>query len=150
MLTTSYKPTKRLYNFIKELMIMFPSSYYYPRQKYKLPEVYSYAKNMDYSHVLIVRDVGKWEMIIRTLDGGMSVFRLTSITLGKDIYHHGLATDHNPELILKNFNSKVGIKTGRLFASLFPQNPEFKGRRVVTFHLQRDFIFVRQHRYIFG
>jgi ribosome production factor 1 len=25
----------------------------------------------------------------------------------------------------------------------------FKGRRVVTFHNQRDFVFVRQHRYIF-
>ena len=29
------------------------------------------------------------------------------------------------------------------------QNPEFRGRRVVTFHNQRDFIFIRQHRYMF-
>jgi ribosome production factor 1 len=43
--------------------------------------------------------------------------------LGKDIYHHGLATDHNPQLILQNFNSTVGIKVGRLLASMFPQNP---------------------------
>ena len=150
MLTTSYRPTKRLYNFMKELMIMFPNSYYYPRQKYRLQDVYQYAKNLNYSHVLILRDAGRWELMVRTIDGGLAVFKLTSIMLGKDIYHHGLATDHNPELILNNFNSKVGIKVGRLFASLFPQNPEFKGRRVVTFHLQRDFIFVRQHRYIFG
>jgi len=32
---------------------------------------------------------------------------------------------------------------------LFPQKPEFKGRRVVTFHNQRDFIFFRHHRYVF-
>lgn len=54
-----------------------------------------------------------------------------------------------PELILNNFDSKIGVKVGRLFASLFPQNPEFKGRRVVTFHNQRDYIFFRHHRYIF-
>ena len=29
------------------------------------------------------------------------------------------------------------------------QDPEFRGRRVVTFHNQRDFIFIRQHRYMF-
>lgn len=37
----------------------------------------------------------------------------------------------------------------RQLASLFPQAPQFRGRRVVTFHNQRDFIFVRHHRYIF-
>ena len=36
-----------------------------------------------------------------------------------------------------------------MFASLFPNDPEFKGRRAVTFHNQRDFIFIRHHRYIF-
>ena len=36
-----------------------------------------------------------------------------------------------------------------MFASLFPQMPEFGGRRVVTFHNQRYFIFFRHHRYIF-
>ena len=38
---------------------------------------------------------------------------------------------------------------GRMFASLFHQDPTFKGRRVVTFHNQRDFVFFRHHRYIF-
>lgn len=60
-----------------------------------------------------------------------------------------MATEHVPELILNNFDSKVGVRVGRLLASLFPQNPEFKGRRIVTFHNQRDFIFFRHHRYIF-
>lgn len=30
------------------------------------------------------------------------------------------------------------------------QKAEFEGRRVCTFHNQRDFIFFRQHRYIFA
>ena len=29
------------------------------------------------------------------------------------------------------------------------QQPEFEGRQVVTFHNQRDFIFVRHHRYVY-
>lgn len=36
-----------------------------------------------------------------------------------------------------------------MLGSLFPQDPEFEGRRVATFHNQRDFIFFRHHRYIF-
>ena len=43
----------------------------------------------------------------------------------------------------------MGVRVGRMLSSLFPADPEFRGRRVVTFHNQRDFIFVRHHRYIF-
>lgn len=35
----------------------------------------------------------------------------------------------------------------RIIQSLFPQEPNFRGRRVVTFHNQRDYIFFRHHRY---
>ncbi|KAL2575411.1 hypothetical protein AAZV13_16G014200 [Glycine max] len=53
------------------------------------------------------------------------------------------------KLVLNNFTTRLGHRVGRLIQSLFPQDPEFKGRRVVTFHNQRDFIFFRHHRYIF-
>lgn len=33
---------------------------------------------------------------------------------------------------------------------LVTQEPEFQGRQVVTFHNQRDYIFVRFHRYMFA
>ncbi|QSS65951.1 RNA processing factor [Histoplasma capsulatum] len=36
-----------------------------------------------------------------------------------------------------------------LFRSLFPPQPELEGRQVVTLHNQRDYIFVRRHRYVF-
>ena len=60
---------------------------------------------------------------------------------------HGRATSHKPEVILNNFTTRLGHSVGRMFAALFPHHPEFRGRRVVTFHNQRDFIFVRHHRY---
>ena len=34
-----------------------------------------------------------------------------------------------------------------MLACLFPHDPNFKGRRVVTFHNQRDYIFFRHHRF---
>jgi hypothetical protein len=54
-----------------------------------------------------------------------------------------------PELILNNFTTALGHRVGRMFASLLPQEPQFRGRRVVTLHNQRDYIFFRHHRYVF-
>ena len=59
---------------------------------------------------------------------------------------HGMVTDHEPEVILNNFTTRLGHSVARLLASWFPQVPQFQGRRVVTFHNQRDFIFIRHHR----
>lgn len=69
--------------------------------------------------------------------------------LGKQIHNHGRSTSHTPELILNNFITKLGHRIGRMFVSMFPHVPEFQGRQAVTFHNQRDFIFIRRHRYIF-
>lgn len=38
----------------------------------------------------------------------------------------------------------------RMLSVLLPSDPEYRGRRVITLHNQRDFIFFRQHRYIFN
>ena len=53
----------------------------------------------------------------------------------------------NRYLLCFHFQYNNGL-CNRLIHSLFPQDPEFKGRRVVTFHNQRDFIFFRHYRYI--
>jgi ribosome production factor 1 len=39
--------------------------------------------------------------------------------------------------------------TAQLFVSLWPAQPELEGRTVITLHNQRDYIFVRRHRYVF-
>jgi len=46
--------------------------------------------------------------------------------------NHGRPSNHLPELILNNFSTQLGHRVGRLLGSLFPQDPQFKGRRVVT------------------
>ncbi|PIO59421.1 hypothetical protein TELCIR_19117, partial [Teladorsagia circumcincta] len=57
----------------------------------------------------------------------------------------GESSDHNPEIVLNNFNTRLGHSIARMFACLFPHDPKFTGRRVVTFHNQRDYIFFRHH-----
>jgi ribosome production factor 1 len=56
---------------------------------------------------------------------------------------HGRAGEFKAELILKNFHTLLGRRVGRMFASLFDQDPTFKGRQVATLHNQRDYIFFR-------
>jgi ribosome production factor 1 len=52
------------------------------------------------------------------------------------------------EIILNRFDTRLGRRMGRIFGSMFPQKPDLVGRQAVTFHNQRDFIFVRRHRFI--
>jgi rRNA maturation protein Rpf1 len=64
-------------------------------------------------------------LLIHLPDGPTAYFRLTSIRtrkqLGDDLAH---TVGKNPELILNNFTTRLGHSVGRMFAALFPQNPE--------------------------
>ena len=82
-------------------------------------------------------------------DGPTAMFNLSSVVLNRDIKGRGKPTDHKPELVLNNFGTRLGYRIGRMFGSLFCQDPTFRGRRVITFHNQRDYIFFRHHRYAF-
>ena len=59
------------------------------------------------------------------------------------------STAHRPEMILSNFQTRMGVQIGRMLGTLFDQRAEFRGRQVVTFRNQRDFVFFRRHRYMF-
>ena len=67
--------------------------------------------------------------------------------LKKQLKRHGNATTHRPEVVLNNFKTRLGHTVGRMLGSLFHFNPQFRGRNVVTFHNQRDFIFFRYNGY---
>ena len=82
--------------------------------------------------------------------GPTAFYRLSSVRLSSEISAHGVPTAHRPEVLLNNFNTRLGHRVGRMLGSLFHQQPQFRGRRVATFHNQRDFIFFRHHRYVFA
>mmetsp|Transcript_40542 Transcript_40542/g.104867 ORF Transcript_40542/g.104867 Transcript_40542/m.104867 type:complete len:371 (-) Transcript_40542:28-1140(-) len=152
LLTTCYKPSKVMFKFLSELLLTFPLAEYYKRGGYQVKQIVKFASNRDYSDVVVLNENRKkinGMLVVHLPDGPTAHFRLSNLKLSEDIPNCGRATSHKPELILNNFNTRIGHRIGRLFASLFCQDPTFRGRRAVTFHNQRDFIFFRHHRYIF-
>lgn len=152
LLTTSYRPSKIMYQFLSEMLEVLPSATYYKRQGYPLKKICKYASNRGFTDIMVFNEDRKninGLLLVHLPNGPTARFRLSRLTLGKDIRGHGRATTHRPELVLNNFDTRLAHRIGRMFASLFDQKPTFKGRRVVTFHNQRDFVFFRHHRYIF-
>ncbi|GAX73016.1 hypothetical protein CEUSTIGMA_g468.t1 [Chlamydomonas eustigma] len=152
LITTCYKPSKVMYTFLSEMLEVFPCAQYYKRAGFPLKKIVKFAANREYTDLVVFNEDRKEinaMLVVHLPDGPTARFRLSNLRLGKDIKGHGRATEHKPELILNNFNTRLGRRVGRMFASLFCQDPNFKGRRAVTFHNQRDFIFFRHHRYIF-
>ncbi|KAF7852251.1 LOW QUALITY PROTEIN: hypothetical protein BT93_L5391 [Corymbia citriodora subsp. variegata] len=138
--------------FISELLEVIPNSQYYKRGTYDLKKIVEYANHKEFTSVVVVHTNRREPdalLIIGLPDGPTAHFKLSKLVLRKDIKNHGNPTGHEPELVLTNFTTRLGHRIGRLIQSLFPQEPNFRGRRVVTFHNQRDFIFFRHHRYIF-
>ncbi|KAL8273478.1 hypothetical protein Esti_002544 [Eimeria stiedai] len=80
---------------------------------------------------------------------GAAAGALTNVVLAQDLPGGASSSTHTPELLLNNFTTSLGRRVARLIGSLFPITPQFTGRRLITFHNQRDFIFFRHHRYIF-
>lgn len=153
LLTTQRKPSAKLYDFMKELIHVIPNTFYWPRRDFTFKQICTYASNKDFTDVILFTEKSK---VIQGLyvchlpKGPTSFWRLTRLKLGQEM--KGGATcnsTHNPELIMNNFSSRLGRRLGRQLAALFPQKPDFQGRRTVTFHNQRDFVFFRHYRYNF-
>ena len=140
------------------LCTLFPNSVYIPRtnhrygHKYSLREIARFASNRSYTSVIVLKEDQKVPTglsIVHLPSGPTLHFSIANWVEGKKLPGHGNPTNHYPELILNNFRTPLGLLTARLFLMLFPPQPELQGRQVVTLHNQRDYIFVRRHRYVF-
>ncbi|CAK4083993.1 unnamed protein product [Aphanomyces euteiches] len=152
MWTTRPFPSADLYPFIQNLMEFVPNSFYYKRGTYDIKDICRFAGNKAFTHVGILSEKEKkcnGMVISRLPHGPTAFFKISNVVLMDKIENHARKTSHQPEVILNNFNTRLGHRIGRFLGSFFEHKPEFIGRQVVTFHNQRDFIFVRQHRYIF-
>lgn len=152
LITTNHKPTKKMYDFIRDLLKVFPNSYYYARKDFELKKIIEYSNERGFTDMLVVnedRKIFNAMTHVHLPEGPTAHYKLTSVKISKDILGHGTMSSHKPEVMLNNFNTRLGHRVGRMLGSLFHQEPNFKGRRVCTFHNQRDFIFFRHNRYIF-
>ncbi|KAJ2906682.1 RNA processing factor 1 [Zalerion maritima] len=156
LVTTSLNGT--IHNQAKVICSLFPNSVYIPRSahryghKYSVREIAKFAHNRDYTSLVVVREDQKEPTaltIVHLPSGPTFTFTISNWVEGTKLPGHGNPTNHFPELLLNNFKTPLGLLTARLFLTLFPQKAEFQGRQVVTLHNQRDYIFVRRHRYVF-
>jgi ribosome production factor 1 len=156
LLTTSLNST--LHAEAHLLCTLFPNSHYVPRSshryghKFSLREISKFAANREYTSVIMLREDSKKPTgltIVHLPDGPTCHFSIANWMEGKKLPGHGNPTNHYPELILNNFRTPLGLLSARIFLTLFPPQPELQGRQVVTLHNQRDYIFLRRHRYVF-
>ncbi|GAM25595.1 hypothetical protein SAMD00019534_087700 [Acytostelium subglobosum LB1] len=152
VLTTNTNPAGCAIVFAKMFEKILPQAEYCSRRHFELKDIVKFATNREYTDIMVVNeDRGKINslMICHLPNGPTALFKVSSITMPDKIPGGGEMTSHKAELIVNNFTTRLGHTVGRMFAALFPQDPNFKGRRVCTLHNQRDYIFFRQHRYMF-
>lgn len=110
-----------------------------PHPSYSIP---SYPASIDFGR--------KWAFVTFAQSSGSHRCILDTMTsvISCQMQGHGRAGEFKAELILKNFHTLMGRRVGRMFASLFAQDPHFKGRQVATLHNQRDYIFFRYRHHL--
>ncbi len=140
------------------LTTLFPNSVYIPRSahryghKFSVREISSFASNRSYTAVTVLEEDQKKPAgltVVHLPQGPTLHFSISNWVEGKKLPGHGNPTNHYPELILNNFRTPLGLLTAHVFRTMFPPQPEIHGRQVVTLHNQRDYIFLRRHRYVF-
>ncbi len=156
LITTSINST--LHHQAELLTTLFSHSVYIRRSahryghKFSVREISSFATARNYTTLIVLKEDQKKPTgltIVHLPHGPTFHFSISNWVEGKKLPGHGNPTTHIPELILNNFRTPLGLLTAHLFQTLFPRSPDLQGRQVVTLHNQRDYIFLRRHRYVF-
>lgn len=152
LITTSQRPRKDTTRFCRELAQTIPNSEFRWRNNSSIKKMCRSCYSRGYTDIMIINEDRRKPnamVVVHLPEGPTAHFKLTGVKYCKQIKHRAKLNEKRPEVILNNFNTRLGHSIGRMFASLFHFDPQFHGRRVVTFHNQRDFIFFRHHRYEF-
>lgn len=152
-LTTNVNAKKAAYEFANVLIEVLPNVQFVKRKfGFKLKEIAEMCNKRNFTDMVIINEDKKkitGLTFMHLPEGPTFYFKISSYVEVQKIVGHGRPTSHIPELVLNNFETKLGKTVGKLFQSIFPQNPDFEGRQVITLHNQRDYIFFRRHRYVF-
>eukprot|EP00340_Litonotus_pictus_P003392 CAMPEP_0170528514 /NCGR_PEP_ID=MMETSP0209-20121228/14014_1 /TAXON_ID=665100 ORGANISM="Litonotus pictus, Strain P1" /NCGR_SAMPLE_ID=MMETSP0209 /ASSEMBLY_ACC=CAM_ASM_000301 /LENGTH=353 /DNA_ID=CAMNT_0010819781 /DNA_START=43 /DNA_END=1104 /DNA_ORIENTATION=+ len=153
MVTTSIRHTSTVFKFVKALKETIPNLFFYYRKKLDIGDMVNFAKEKGFSALMVISEEAKKPVrmsICHLLGEGLTIeFKLVDIIYREEIGGAAAPSEHNPELIFKNFKTKLGFRVQRILNSMFPKDEELIGRRLITFQNQRDYIFFRHHRYQF-
>ncbi|XP_013106746.2 probable ribosome production factor 1 [Stomoxys calcitrans] len=153
LITFADNPVTKTRKFGLELGRIFPNALVKIRNKSSVKNICKSAIREEYTDVVIINEDRRQPnglLVIHLPNGPTAHFKLSNVKLTSDMKRdHKEITKHRPEVILNNFTTRLGLTVGRMLGALFHHDPEFRGRRAVTFHNQRDYIFFRHHRYEF-
>jgi len=158
LITTADHGSHRTIKFARDLADVVPNAKYYYRKGLPLKKIIKQCESNGYTELVVInedRRIPNGLILCHLPDGPTAHFKLTSSKLAKEMTKmkkrcKKFDKDVKPEVILNNFNTMLGHRVGRMLASIFHYDPDFEGRRVVTFHNQRDYIFFRHHLYGFS
>lgn len=152
LITMSPRAKVKTWKLCFELKRCIPNAHVFSRKNVPMKRVVKQAIEHQFTDMIVVHEDHKIPngiAIGHLPQGPTAYFKINSLEYTKQLKDTGESTDHYPELILNNFKTRVGKTVARMFNCLFPQKADYVGRRVVTFHNQRDYIFLRHHRYEF-
>lgn len=154
LITYADNPVTKTRKFGIELARIIPNSLAKIRNRSSIKKMVKSAIRENFTDILVINENNREPnglVQIHLPNGPTAHYKLSNVRITKEIRRsHTEFTKHRPEVILTNFSTRLGLTVGRMLGSLFHYDPEFKGRRAVTFHNQRDFIFFRHHRYEFS
>ena len=133
MITTRPRPSRKIFDFIGDLLDLFPNAFFYPRSKFHVKEICGWAHARGFTHVIVLAEKAKKvnRLLVSHLPvGPTALFKLTTVVLESMLRARGNKTSHVPEILLNNFNTRLGHRVGRVLGSMFPHRPDFKGRQV--------------------
>ena len=153
IITAEEHPGKRTLNFLKEFVEVIPNMTFFKRKTFTIKKITEIAISRDFTHLIVLQEhSGEPDsfFLSNLPEGPTSYWKLTNLKLGQEIKGGASCnSEHNPEIILKNFSTRLGVRMSRQLGSLFPKETDESGRRTVVLHNQRDFIFFRHYRYEF-
>lgn len=153
LITFADNPLTKTRKFGKELSRIIPNSLSKVRNRSSIKKMVKAAQTEGFTDLVVINEDHRQPngmLVIHLPDGPTAYFKLSNVKITKEMKrNYREMTTHRPEVILTNFTTRLGLNIGRMFGALFHHDPEFKGRRAVTFHNQRDYIFFRHHRYEF-
>ncbi|XP_020280215.1 probable ribosome production factor 1 [Pseudomyrmex gracilis] len=153
LITYADNPNRKTRIFGRELTRIIPNSISLYRNRSGVKKMVKSATAKNFTDIIVINEdqcKPNGMLIIHLPEGPTAYFKLSNVKITPELKRsHKEFTEHRPEVILNNFTTRLGFTVGRMLGALFHYQPEFKGKRVVTFHNQRDYIFFRHHRYDF-
>ena len=153
LITSADNPHSKTISFIKEMTRVVPNASPFWRKNSSIKKMVKQAIANQYTDIIVVNEDNRTPngMVVSHLpDGPTAHFRLSNVKVSTMIKRNFREiSQHRPEVILNGFTTRLGHTVARMLASLFHYDPQFHGKRAVTFHCQRDYIFVRHHKYDF-